>query len=163
MSYALSNNINRVNNVEMDVLACLTSSTYVAGGALVINGPTTVTGVSISSDKLVLSSGASYVIEYATQGYNPSVNWVGTLQWFNETLDTYVGSVVVLPVAFSGGMLLYTSRITRLVARALILASDFGANSTMTFYPRVLTVTSAGSTTFPTGGAPPSVQVIRIT
>lgn len=161
MSYGVSNNVSRASNATMDLISSSVNNTYSVGAALSIDGTTTLTGVAISANKVVISSGASYLLEYSGQAYDPDLAWVGSVQWYNETLSQYIGSPMVIPVA--SGMFFYTARITRLTARALITAEDFGANATMTLYPRVLSSSSSGTTiTLPGSTYLPRLMVIRV-
>lgn len=165
MTYKLSVSISRANNVEADLLACATSDNYTVNNDLPITGTPSITGVSLSSNKLVLSSGASYVLEYSLQIYSSTYGIYGRVQWYNETDAVYMGNEAQISQGNAPGWGFIFTRITRPTARALILASDFGANSTLTLYPRVTASSLSSATTHfstPNIYAPPTVKILRI-
>jgi hypothetical protein len=162
VTYRVSVAISRADNVEADLLACATSANYVVGNALPITGAPSITGASLSSNKLVLASGASYVIEYSLQIYVATYNHYARVQWYDETNSAFVGNEAQVSQGDTKWAFRF-ARITRPTARALILASDFGANSTLTLYPRVTATTSSSAQThYNNTYAPPTVKILRI-
>ena len=130
----------------------------------------TLTGVSVVSGRLRLTSGASYYIEASTTtfGINRPVNGVYEVALYNHTTSTEIGQrlVVNLP-STSPATTDKSKRCTRWCARALVLASDFGANSTMDIELRVVACSPLGSTWYVSVEGTPlegtsQVSIVRI-
>lgn len=142
-------------NVSTDILT--------GGGTPGVNNPITAsgtpstTGLSISSGKLVISSGYSWYIECGLAIY--ASNGQTVIQIYNETSTAYVGQEA--HCGSSGGGVHTYLRQTRKVARGLILAGDFGANSTLTVYPRVTSISGISSWAL-AGYTEPIIRVMRI-
>lgn len=130
----------------------------------------TLTGVSVVSGRLRLTSGASYYIEAstATFGINRPVNGVYEVALYNHTTSTEIGQRLVINLPSSSPATTDKStRCTRWCARALVLASDFGANSTMDIELRVVACSPLGSTWYVSvEGSPmegtPQVSIVKI-
>lgn len=150
----LGSNVIKAGNLTATYHTCDGTSVAV-GSDITIEGISTISGVSINSGNAVLSSGASYYLEISLAIYN--YNTSATVQWYNQTTSTYVGQETVLKVSPA-----YQTRVNRLVARCLILSSDFGSNSTMTLSAR--TTSKVGNALYEVAGyTEPHVRIIRIT
>jgi len=104
-----------------------------------IDAAFTLTGVSVVSGALRLTAGASYLLEGSIPcvGINHPPSGVLEWAWYNLTTSSEIGQRCIGNLGTSGAK--DTSlRCTRWQARALILASDFGANPTMDIQPRVV-------------------------
>lgn len=141
-----------------DLLICNTGAVSVN---MVIGTSVTpsITGLSLSSNKLVISSGYSWLLECHLAVYSTSTEGGYTARWYNETDAAYVGQEALCERHGSG--LRYRLRQTRKVARALILASDFGGNATMTLYPRVTAEVGAANLSL-SNYTEPCLKVVRI-
>lgn len=149
----LGSNITKAGNLTATYHQCDGSSVSV-GTDVTIEGTSSITGVTITNGDAVLSSGASYYLEFSGAIYNYSSS--GTVQWYNQTTSSYVGQQTILRNEPADG-----TRVNRMVARCLILSSDFGANSTMTLSPR--TTAKTGSALYELAGyTEPHVRIIRI-
>jgi hypothetical protein len=87
---------------------------------------------SVVSGRLRITSGCSYYLEAAlgVLALNRPANALLDVAWYNTTTSTEIGSRLYARVG-SDQTVGTASRSSRWAARALILASDFGANSTM--------------------------------
>lgn len=107
----------------------------------------TLTGVSVVSGRFRLTSGASYYIEASSPviGINRPASGVFESALYNTTTSAEIGQrfVINLPSTQRTDL---SPRSTRWAARALILASDFGANSTMDIEFRVVACSPATGT-----------------
>ena len=154
----LSVNTTHCSNVATDILICNTGNVSVD---MVIGTSATpsTSGLSVSSNKLVISSGYSWLLECHLATYSTSNVGGYIARWYNETDSAYVGQEAVCIRNNSG--LRYELRQTRKVCRALILASDFGSNSTMTVYPRVTSETGSAALAL-AGYNEPCLKIVRI-
>lgn len=160
MSYALSSQITSVDNVEFNGLSCPIISNVSAGTKITITSTPTITGVSKDANNLiVLSSGASYMVEVSLALYRAdSVNsCYSVVQWYNSTDSAYIGQECVIRNLdwFSENR-----RVCRYVSRALILASDFSGSS-MTIYPNTKSTNGSGVYGL-SGFLSSSIQIWRI-
>lgn len=153
MTY-VGSNVTATGNISATYHQCNGASPS-AGNDIPILSASQITGVTISSNDAVLSSGASYYIECS--GVKYARNSVAFVQWYNQTTSAYVGQG-----AYWMNLPDRQTRVTRWVCRALILASDFGANSTMTLAPRTVSLSGGGSYTL-SGYTEPHVRILRIT
>lgn len=153
MTY-VGSNVTACSNVTATYHQCNGASPS-AGSDIPILGTSQISGVTISSSDAVLSSGASYYIECS--GVKYARNSVAFVQWYNQTTSAYVGQG-----AYWMNLPDRQLRVTRWVCRALILANDFGANSTMTLAPRTVSLSGGGSYTL-SGYTEPHVRIWRIT
>jgi hypothetical protein len=87
---------------------------------------------SVVSGRLRLTSGCNYYLEAAVAALaiNRPANAYLDVAWYNTTTSTEIGSRLYARVG-SNQTIGTASRSARWAARALILASDFGANPTM--------------------------------
>lgn len=158
----LSANISKAGN--------LTATTHLAdyqpvvsGSDMSIQGTSSISGVAINSNgDIVLTSGASYYLECsgaALSTSNNGGNAGGTVRWYNQTTTSYVGQQSIWRNRPADG-----TRVNRMVVRCLILASDFGSNSTMTISLRNIVGSVYGSVKYGYNGAvtPPHVRIVRI-
>ena len=129
------------------------------GVDMAINGTSSISGVSITNNDAVLSSGASYYLEFSGAQLSPTSTGgtSGTVQWYNQTTSSYVGQQTILRNKPADGQ-----RVNRMVARCLILAADFGSHSTMTLSPRTTAKTGAAKYGYDGTVTPPHVRIIRI-
>lgn len=149
----IGSNVTKAGNLTSTYHQCDGSSVSV-GTDVPIEGTSSITGVTITNGDAVLSSGASYYLEISGTIYNSNTS--GTVQWYNQTTSSYVGQQSIWRNRPSDG-----TRVNRMVARCLILSTDFGANSTMTLSPR--TTAKSGSALYESAGATePHVRIIRI-
>lgn len=160
MTYALSSQITNVDNVEFNGLSCPIIGSVSAGTKITISSTPTITGVSKSANnEIVLSSGASYMVEASLALFraNTSTSCVSVVQWYNSTDSVYIGQESVIRNLdwFS-----QNTRVCRFVCRALILASDF-TGASMTIYPNTKSTNGGGAYGL-SGFLSPSVQVWRI-
>ena len=156
----LSANTTHCTNVDTDILICNTGNVSVD---MVIGTSATpsISGLSISSNKLVISSGYSWLVECHLSVYRSSGGIAGYVaRWYNTTDSAYVGQEAVCTSNSSG--LRYELRQTRKVCRALILASDFGSNSTLTVYPRVTSETGSAALSLSSTYGEPCLKIVRI-
>lgn len=141
----------------------MTTDILTAGGTPAVNNPITtsgtptISGLSISAGKLVISSGASWYVECGLSVYSSSGN--ATIEWYNETDSAYFGQEA--HIGSSTGGIYKHLRQSRKVSRGLILSADFGANPTLTIYPRVTSITGISSWAL-AGYTEPVVRVVRI-
>lgn len=152
----IGSNVTKAGNLSTTYHTCDHDGVAV-GTDVNINGTSSITGVTITNNNVVLNSGASYYLEFSggILGYNTS----GTVQWYNQTTSSYIGQQTILRNPPASG-----TRVNRMVARCLILSSDFGSNSTMTLSPR--TTAKVGSAAYGYDDAYsllPHVRIIRIT
>lgn len=154
----LSANTTHCTNVASDILKCNTGAVSV-GMVIGTSVSPTMTGLSLSSNKLVITSGYSWLVECGLTVYSNTTNGSYTAQFFNETTSAYIGHEALCG-RVSTGLRGYL-RQTRKVSRALILASDFGANSTMTVYARVTSETGSCALSL-SGYGEPCLKVVRI-
>ena len=151
----IGSNVTKAGNLSTTYHTCDHDGVAV-GVDVNINGTSSITGVVITNNDAVLSSGASYYLEFSGAISNSGDS--GTVRWYNQTTSSYVGQQTILknPAASN-------TRVNRMVARCLILSSDFGSNSTMTLSPR--TTAKSGSAVYGWNGnvTPPHVRIIRIT
>ena len=154
----LSANTTHCSNVVTDILVCNTGAVSVG-----MNIGTSVTpsmsGLSLSSNKLVITSGYSWLLECHMTIYSTNQGSY-TAQWYNETTSAYVGQEAVC--ARHGSGLRYQLRQTRKVCRALILARDFGSNSSMTVYARVTAETGTANLSLSATYGEPCLKIVRI-
>lgn len=160
MTYALSSQITSVDNVEFNGLSCPIISNVSAGTKITITTTPTMTGVSKSaSNELVLSSGASYMVEASLALFRASttISCFSVVQWYNSTDSVYIGQEAVIRTInwFS-----QDTRVCRFVCRALILDSDF-TGSSMTIYPNTKSTNGGGAYGL-SGFLSPSIQIWRI-
>ena len=149
----VGSNVTKAGNLTATYHQCDGSSVSV-GTDISIEGTSSISGVSITNGDAVLSSGASYYLEISGTIYNH--NSSGTVRWYNQTTSAYVGQQSIWRNKPASG-----TRVNRMVARCLILASDFGSNSTMTLSPR--TTAKSGSALYESAGyTEPHVRIIRI-
>jgi len=170
MSYRPS--ITNKVNVEATTGKTTLSNTYVTSVPTQAEFETglTLTGVSVVSGRLRLTSGASYYIEASTATYGISrpVNGVYEVALYNHTTSTEIGQRLIINLPSTSPATTDKSpRCTRWCARALVLASDFGVNSTMDIELRVVACSPLGSTWFVSfEGSPlegtPQVSIVRI-
>lgn len=155
----LSSSATHCSNVATDILKCNTGAVSVD---MVIGTSVTpsMSGLSLSSNKLVLTSGYSWLLECHLTVYSTSTSGGYTAQWYNETDSSYEGQEAVC--ARHGSGLRNQLRQTRKVCRALILASDFGSNSTMTLYPRVTSETGTANLSLNATYGEPCLKIVRI-
>jgi hypothetical protein len=150
----IGSNITKAGNLSTTYHQCDGSSVS-SGSDITIEGTSSISGVSITNGDAVLSSGASYYLEISGTIYN--YNSSGIVRWYNQTTSSYVGQQSIWRNSPASG-----TRVNRMVARCLILASDFGSNSTMTLSPR--TTAKSGSALYELAGyTEPHVRIIRIT
>ena len=154
----LSVNTTHCSNVASDILKCNTGGVTV-GMTIGTSVTPSMSGLSLSSNKLVITSGYSWLLECHLTLYSTSTSGAYTAQWYNETDAAYVGQEAICARRNTG--LRYQLRQTRKVTRALILASDFGANSTMTIYPRVTAETGTAALSL-SGYGEPCLKIVRI-
>lgn len=132
-----------VNKLNMEATVCKTVSTAARVTAVptqILFEPTvTLTGVSVVSGRLRLTSGANYYIEASTSilGLNRPASGVFEAALYNTTTSTEIGQRFVCNLP-SNSRTDQSPRSTRWCARALILSSDFGANPTMDIEFRVV-------------------------
>jgi len=155
----LGSNITKSGNLSATYHTC----DYVpvtAGVDMNINGTSSISGVTITNNDAVLSSGASYYLEFSGAQLSPTFygGTSGTVQWYNQTTSTYVGQETILRNKPADG-----TRVNRMVARCLILASDFGSHTTMTLSPRTKAKTGTAAYGYDGTVTPPHVRIIRIT
>lgn len=155
----LSANTTHCDNVATDILVCNTGAVSV-GMVIGTSVAPSMTGLSLSSNKLVISSGYSWMLECHLTVYSMSQSGGYTAQWYNETDSAYVGQEAVC--ARHGSGLRNELRQTRKVTRALILASDFGANSTLTVYPRVTAEVGVANLSLSATYGEPCIKIVRI-
>jgi len=159
MTYALSSQITSVDNVEFNGLSCPIISNVSAGTKITITTTPTMTGVSKSaSNEIVLSSGASYMVEASLVLIKKNVSsCFSFVQWYNSTDSVYIGQEAVIRTIdwFS-----QNTRVCRFVCRALILDSDF-TGSSMTIYPNTKSTNGGGAYGL-SGFLSPSIQIWRI-
>lgn len=155
----LSANTTHCDNVATDILVCNTGAVSV-GMVIGTSVTPSMSGLSLSSNKLVLTSGYSWLLECHLFVYSTSTSGGYVAQWYNETDASYVGQEAVC--ARHGNGLRNQLRQTRKVCRALILASDFGANSTMTVYPRVTSEAGVANLSYTSTYGEPCLKIVRI-
>ena len=158
MTYALSSQITSVDNVEFNGLSCPIIGSVSAGTKITITTTPTMTGVSKSANnEIVLSSGASYMVEASLVLFKAGASCFSVVQWYNATDSVYIGQESVIRNLdwFNAN-----TRVCRFVCRALILASDF-TGATMTIYPNTKSTNGGGAYGL-SGFLSPSVQVWRI-
>lgn len=132
-----------VNKLNMEATVCKTVHTATKVTAvptqIEFESGVTLTGVSVVSGRLRLTSGANYYIEASTSflGLNRPANGIFEAALYNTTTSTEIGQRLVCNLA-SNGRTDQSPRSTRWCARALILSGDFGANPTMDIEFRVV-------------------------
>lgn len=161
MTYALSSQITSVDNVEFNGLSCPIIGNVSAGTRITITTTPTMTGVSKDSNGyIVLSSGASYMVEASLAFFRPGEgsSAYSFVQWYNSTDSVYIGQESVIRTLdwFSEN-----TRVCRFVCRALILSGDF-TGASMTIYPNTKSTSGSGAAYGLTNFLSPSVQVWRI-
>ena len=155
----LSVNTTHCNNVATDILVCDTGAVSVGMNIGTSVAPS-ISGLSLSSNKLVITSGYSWLLECHLAVYSTSASGGYTAQWYNETDAAYVGQEAICERRNTG--LRDQLRQTRKVCRALILASDFGVNSTMTLYARVTAEIGSASLSLSATYGEPCLKIVRI-
>lgn len=132
-----------VNRLNMEATVCKTVHTVTQVTAvptqIQFEAGVTLTGVSVVSGRLRLTSGANYYIEASTSflGVNRPANGVFEAALYNTTTSTEIGQRLICNLP-SNSRTDQSPRSTRWCARALVLSSDFGANSTMDIEFRVV-------------------------
>ena len=133
----------KIDNVDTALSKCVHSTNKVTSvpTQIFIDPAMSMTGLSIVNGRFRISAGASYYIEASTVflGLNRPSNGVFEAALYNTTTSSEIGQRLVcnLPSGSSARTDL-SPRATRWCARALILASDFGANTTMDIEFRVV-------------------------
>lgn len=156
MSYLLSSQVTRVDNVSFNQLTCSTITASAGADVPILSTPT-LSGVSIdASNRLVLASGSSYLLEISVGLYKTTAATC-VVQWYSQTDGAYIGQDCIAKTTswFTNG-----ARVTRFVARVFILASDI-TGASITLHPRVKSVSTSGAT-LGYSGIPPVVRVWRI-
>ena len=153
----LSANTTHCTNVATDILVCNTGAVSVGMNIGTSVAPS-MSGLSLSSNKLVISSGYSWLLECHMTIYSTDTGSY-TAQWYNETNSVYVGQEAVC--ARHGSGLRNQLRQTRKVCRALILASDFGSNSSMTVYARVTAESGTANLSLSATYGEPCLKIVR--
>lgn len=156
---SLSSSTTHCDNVATDILACNTGAVSV-GMVIGTSVTPSMSGLSLSSNKLVITSGYSWLLENHLTVYSTTNDGGYTAQWYNETTSAYIGQEAVCARHNSG--LRNQLRQTRKVCRALILASDFGANSTMTVYSRVTAEVGTCNLHLNATYGVPTLKIVRI-
>lgn len=154
----LSSATTHATNVATDLLICNNQAVTV-GMVIATSVAPSIPGLSLSSNKLVLSSGYSWLLECHLAVHSSTNDGGYTAQFYNETDASYIGQEAIC--ARHGSSLQNHLRQTRKVCRALILANDFGANSTMTIYPRITSETGT-TNTYLTNYSEPCIKIVRI-
>jgi len=165
---------NITNKLNVEATTGKTTSTSATVTSVPVQAPfesgLTLTGVSVVSGRLRLTSGASYYIEASTSTYgiNRPVNGVYEVALYNHTTSTEIGQRLVINLpSTSPATTDKSTRCTRWCARALVLAADFGANSTMDIELRVVACSPLGSTWYVSVEGSPlegtsQVSIVRI-
>lgn len=151
----IGSNVTKAGNLSTTYHTCDIGGVAV-GTDVNINGTSSISGVTITNNNAVLSSGASYYLEFSGAIYDSNMS--GTVQWYNQTTSSYVGQQTILRNRPADG-----TRVNRMVARCLILSSDFGSNNTMTLSPRTTAKSGAAMYGYDGNYTPPHVRIIRIT
>jgi len=136
---------------------------------VILSQSLSVTGVSIVSGRLRLSSGASYVLEGSPAGIAVAARssaMRAEVAWINTTTGLEIGTRCIYDIG-SNGTIATAERTGRWSAQALILASDFGGNATMDIELRVMSVHANNVWYIPfSAGVPPegstSISVWRV-
>jgi hypothetical protein len=155
----LSANTTHCSNVATDILVCNTGAVSVGMNIGTSVSPS-MSGLSLSSNKLVITSGYSWLLECHMTIYSTSTDGSYTARWYNETDSAYVGQEAIC--ARYGSGLRNQLRQTRKVCRALILASDFGANSSLTVYARVTAESGSANLSLSATYGEPCLKIVRI-
>lgn len=102
---------------------------------------------SVVAGRLRITAGCNYYIEAATASLalNRAANAALDIAWYNTTTATEIGSRMYARVG-ADQTIATGSRSSRWAARALILASDFGASATMDLELRVVACSPLSST-----------------
>ena len=141
----------KMSNIDTALGKCAHDTSPVASvpRQISIEPGLSMTGLSIVNGRFRITAGASYYIEASTSfiGLNRPSNGVFEAALYNTTTATEIGQRLVcnLPTGTPARTDL-SPRATRWCARALILAGDFGANSTMDIEFRVVACSPTGST-----------------
>ena len=153
----LNSFLTHASNVETDILTA--SGTPGVGNYLITSSTPTISEIALNSGKLELDSGFSWLLECHLSIYSSS-NCTAGIQFYNDTTTSYVGQIAYVGRNASGVETIL--RQSRKVSRALILASDFGANSTMVIAPKVVSISGSISAWNLAGYTNPVLKIVKI-